>query len=136
MVSEFDDVNDVSESSDVSTDIDEVLDSMSLDELRDLRETVTDTQDVSDIPITTFNIDETIDNMSLSELRDLRESIENTSDLDEEYESVEELKDIRTSEINEDYGYRGWNGNPTHNVEWDDDVEDPSVHSLKLSKHR
>ena len=92
-----------------------------------------DVNDVTDVSSETTDIDEALDNMSLDELKDLRESLVDTQDTGENYEDVEQLEDLGAQEP--DCSYH-WDGGPTHNVEWDDDVEDSSVHSLKLTKHR
>lgn len=93
MGEEFSDIedSDVLDSVDVSSEIDDVLDDMTLDELRDLRDALTeDQQDISD-----------------------------------DYEEIEKLEDLGIQN-EEDYSYH-WDGEPTHNVEWDDNDENPAV---------
>ncbi len=89
----------------------------------------------NDVSDESTDIDEALDNMSLDELRDLQDSLTDTQDITESYEGTEQLEDLGTTSQETDYSYR-WDGGATHNVEWDNDVEDPSVYSLKLSKHR
>lgn len=48
---------------------------------------------------------------------------------------MEQLEDLGDISQEPDYSYH-WEGISTHNVEWDDDEEDPSIHSLKLTKHK
>lgn len=81
---------------------------------------VLDTVDVSS------EIDDVLDSMTLDELRDLRDALtEDQQDISDDYEEIEKLEDLGTQN-EEDYSYH-WDGDPTHNVEWDDNDENPAV---------
>ena len=81
---------------------------------------VLDTVDVSS------EIDDVLDSMTLDELRDLRDALtEDQQDISDDYEEIEKLEDLGTQN-EEDYSYH-WAGDPTHNVEWDDNDENPAV---------
>lgn len=99
MCDEFNDIPDIDDISDEIQEIDDISDSMP--EIEDIAESEND------------DIDEILDSLSLDELRDLR------ADLTEENNDV-------------DYSFH-WDGSPTHNVEWDENNDDPPP-NIKILK--
>lgn len=82
--------------------------------------------DVLDSVDVSSEIDDVLDGMTLDELRDLRDALtEDQQDISDDYEEIEKLEDLGTQN-EEDYSYH-WDGEPTHNVEWDDNDENPAV---------
>lgn len=132
---------DFSEVSDSTSEIDDMLNDMSLDELYELRDSLTegdisDTEsdadnefsDVSDMmPLdeelasdSTNEVDDMLNNMSLDELYALRDFL-TEGDVSDDEDEVPDISDMTTPEdtITSDYSLHRDTG-PKHNTDWDE----------------
>ena len=53
--------------------------------------------------------------------------------VEDSYEGTEELEDLGVKAEEADYSYH-WDGRPMHNVEWDDNDENPAVRTKTLHR--
>lgn len=135
---------DFSEVSDSTSEVDDMLNDMSLDELYELRDSLTegdisDTEsdadnefpDVSDIiPLeeelasdSTNEVDDMLNNMSLEELYALRDFLTegDVSDAEGEFPDVSDMMPLEDA-VTSDYSFH-WDTGPKHNTDWDEDLE-------------
>ena len=149
---------DFTEVSDSESEVDDTLNDMSLDELYELRDSLTegdvsdaesDTEnefpDVSDMmPLeeelasdSTSEVADMLSDMSLEELYELRDSLtegdisDAESDADNEFPDVSDMMPLEEEDTS-DYSFH-WDGGPTHNTDWDEDPE-PTEYTKKLTR--
>lgn len=117
-----DEFNDISDTNDISDDIPEIDDiSEGIPEINDIAEDGND------------DIDEYLDSLSLDELRDLRAGLTDGQDIGEDYLNTDDLQELSEENNDVDYSFH-WDGNPTHNVEWDDNDEEPTPYTKVLKR--
>lgn len=84
--------------------------------------------DIEDISDSTSEIDDMLDGMSLDELYDLRDSL-NSNDLPDPGDEIPDISDLTPIDEDppSDYSFH-WDGEATHNTEWDE-LPDPTSYT-------
>lgn len=133
-----------SEVGDSTSEVENMLNDMSLDELYELRDSLTE-GDISDtesdadneIPVvsdmmpledeltsdSTNEVDAMLNNMSLEELYALRDFLTegDASDAEGEFPDVSDMMPLE-DKVTSDYSFH-WDTSPKHNTDWDEDLE-------------
>ena len=119
-----------SEVGDSTSEVENMLNDMSLDELYELRDSLTE-GDISDtMPLedeltsdSTNEVDAMLNNMSLEELYALRDFLTEgeASDAEGEFPDVSDMMPLE-DKVTSDYSFH-WDTSPKHNTDWDEDLE-------------